>query len=325
MQLVIPADTIKILTDQLDEVLSAVKTRQKERRYDNLPEKVVSLVDLSKYFASEGKIDEAIATLNRAIKHYPRYTRGRLQLVMWHHRQGNSSVALFSAGHAFGTATDTDTKCQLLTLAGDIAMANYRQFNDKRECSQAIAFYERATKEDPNYPHTIWNMIEAKKILFGEQSKELVILVDKLLQAAEGSSGQYSEKLKDIVKDWDNVLPEGFSDQKDKLDAISSEIIPSRTALERNQKLRLVRRALAATILAAHFVTFVNGGESSVMSADEENPVHVEATQDNPTDVEPISSAEDADDVEILNAGVEFSDQELTILAGVEFSDSELT
>ena len=324
MQIVIPTDAIRILTDQLDEVLSAVMSRQKERRYENLPEKVVSLVDLSKRFANEGKINEAIATLNRAIKDYPQYTRGRLQLVMWHHRQGNSSVALFSAGHAFGTATDTDTKCQLLTLAGDIAMAKFRKFGDEEECAQAIAFFERASKVDPNYPHTIWNMIEAKKTLFGEQSKEDAALVDKLLQAAEDSSGQYSEKLKHIVRDWDNVLPEEFSDQKERLDVIS-ETVPSRTAPERNEKLRLIRRALVAASLAANFVFLVDGGEISVMSADQVNPIHVEAAQDDPTDVELTASAEDADEIEVLNAGVEFSDQELTVLAGVEFSDSELT
>ena len=69
----------------------------------------------------------------------------------------------------------------------------------------------------------------------------------------------------------------------------------------------------------------VKGGEINIRSADQVNPTHVEATQDDPIAVEPTSSAEDADKLEVFKAGVEFSDQELTVLAGVEFSDSELT
>ena len=220
MQVVIPTDAIKILTEQLDKVLSAVESKEKEKRYENLPERVVALVDLSKYFAKEGKINEAIATLNRAVKDYPQYTRGRLQLVMWHHRQRNRSVALFSAGHAFGTATETDTKCQLLTLAGDIAMSRFRRFDDEDECNQAIAFYEQARNEDSNYPHTIWNLIEANRILFGVQSEKISSLVNELLQAAENSDGQYSDKLKKIIVDWDKVLPSKFSNEKARLDII---------------------------------------------------------------------------------------------------------
>lgn len=324
MQVVIPADAIKILTDQLDKVLSAVESKEGERKYENLPENVVALVDLSKCFAREGKINEAIATLNRAIKDYPQYTRGRLQLVMWHHRQRNSSVALFSAGHAFGTATDTDTKCQLLTLAGDIAMARFRRFDDKDECVQAITFYEQARKEDPHYPHTIWNLIEANKILFGDQSNKMSSLVNELLHAAENSGGQYSEKLKNIVRDWDNVLPRNYSDEKTRLDVIS-EIIPSKTASEKNETLRLVRRTLVAASVAASLVMVALGIEVSNASTGQISPI-VDSLTDVPTEIEPISSSDDADEkVELLNAGVEFDDQELTIIAGVEFDDSELT
>ena len=82
-----------------------------------------------------------------------------------------------------------------------------------------------------------------------------------------------------------------------------------------------------AASVAASLVIVATGGESSIADTQRPHfPVTYYGPSDLPTGNESIPSSGDGDEnVEVLNASVEFDDKELTIIAGVEFDDSELT
>lgn len=337
MAIVVPEDAVQILTDQLEEVLKSVTSKPKEERYERLPKAVVELVDLSKSFAKEKNLPAAIATLNKAVKEFPKYTRGRLQLVMWQKRQGNSSIALFSAGHAFGMASEVDTKCQLLSLAGDTAMALYKKTEDAVEARNAITFYRMAMREDASNPHPAWNIVEAQVVIDGLDSPHTIVCVENFFEAVDAGHQNHKPKLKMILNDWEKVLGENFPDYRNKLQYYVDLAPVTKDDEQKFDVRRLTKRTLVAASVAASLLAIENGealldaGQSAVeiifdsVSSQNQDSAVPEGQTAPITEV--IEVREGSSDAETFRAGVEFLDEELThaLMMGVEFDDGELT
>lgn len=322
MSVIIPKDAILIFVNQLAEVLNTVQSIPEEIRYERLPRHVVDRVDSAKKMASEGNIEAAISILTKAVSECPNYSRGRLQLAYWQSKQGNTSIALFSAGHAFATAKDKDTKCQLLTLAGDLAVALHKSTRRKIELANAIVFYRRALFEDPSNPHPAWNMIEAQRKLGDGSPDQTLQLLDHIITQCEQNPGAHTVKLNKILKDWDNVLGDNFKERRKKMEELSTIVLETSTGDSSYARSRLIRRTLTAAAVAAGLVILANAPEFVDSSFNQGPTVVEDVSKYMDEDSEKIE--ENKDEVEVIRAGIEFEDRELKIV-GVEFDDFELS
>ncbi len=330
MEIAIPKDAIEILSSQLTSIIKAV-SEKKERGVDALPPDIVELVKLSQDYVRNGKPEEAVHVMNRVVSKHPEYARGRLQLVFLQQKTGNDTMALFTAGNAFSLATDKNTRSQILSLAGSSAMSLFKRYKDKSQLPNSVVFFERAIDEDDSNANAVWNLIEVYCAIGENRADDVKFLVGKLASSKRLHKDRNKGQLTKILSDWEEVLGNLYCQEKQQIENIVQSIIVTEASTNRDTKSNLTRRTLVAASVAASLVFVATAGNFAKNYLDSGPSIVIEKTHSEDEKIKEIKksslSTSEIENLEVLQAGVEYDMEELTIqmkASGVDFDFDDL-